>query len=492
MVIPLSCEIENYMNQQKIKTRSGITLVELLVVFAILGILIGVIIPVVRLSSGESKVNLGVSSAEVFVSGAIRDGQTRNGSALFFETHTSDLSRCNRLLKGRKRNNYRGEDETSYVIRGSNATFGGTEFLTFWFYNANPRKLAPLEKFKIQGYDGWFVIHRAIQLDRSGTGVGSRAGVDFGRAMSVVLCTPDGSNLRFNTSGGGTAFTPFALEHRNYFDSGSGVNLYSKSSIPEGDNLDFEDFANMEEKDRPNFWPPTIPLSYFRTNGINVTSSDFPKFQNGLPVGYLKFEVTQKPTINENEIFDFNESVSLFVDSSGVAGSNASQKHPNANFMQVGNALASLFDPNNERVNPDSPFRGNFFPRIDFDSNGNIERVFAPSFEGYQYFQNLFIGLHNFAKNTDAYMEFETDPSKDSNSIPKLVPFSPNGPLFFLVGEEGSTGRANGVVSPGDYWLMISPTSSNVSSELAEILVNPSGPTNGGDINASRFRALQY
>lgn len=455
-----------YNQRPIVPVNRGLTLVELLIAVAIIVAAMAIAVPVVRLISDDNKVAIASQEVRSFITAIAKKGSEDGRSCVIFERNANAPDYCYRLVEGRIRPNYQGEDLASYAVRGAEETvtipgIGDYEFQVFFFYNADVSKFVPFELFSLSGRDERYLIYKAFTTTTVG------AGPAWDRPTVKVFCAvmpedplgPNGGNsIASDHSSAPAKLDIFSASINSPFTwsdtTNIGLAVYRDTSATPG--------------------PPTDgPMQFFAADGSHINNAGS---SNRIPYGVLdtetqgysqvsqlfKFSVTQPPVIDELNFVELPESLAINL---GASGFGAGSLSTGDGILQGFTAFRQFAYQNNGTMpattdmslvsNKASPARTFFFPRIEFGSGGRIERVFAIS-----------PNMTNFVSVAGAGVV--------------NTPFQPSGDLFLLLGEvdpelrPSSNAASISIPSllPNDHWIVANGQNGSAKVITAETSVS--------------------
>ncbi|MDP1560550.1 MAG: type II secretion system protein [Pirellulaceae bacterium] len=453
--------------------RTGVTLVELLIVIGIMVAVMAVAIPVVRLTTNDNRVSMATQTVRSFLMEAAAAAE-RNGKAyVYLERNINAPNFCYRLYRGRPRPQYRGESETAYAIKAPNETVilpgvpggsppvmpGAMAFDVFYLFNADASRVRPYEYMTFRDRPEKYLVYQSFQMP---------AGVSMQGPVAKVYCRLDPQTPMSSASaqrsgmvpmGAGAEFETIGAAHNGWPAAATTVPQRAGGGGP----------AQFWPADRV-FYPATGPAN----------PADIPNFAGGSPGQFvsrlLAFEVSQSPMLDELNYLDLPQGMAIYLGGSGFGEEDTfffdgvpfqnSLPHIqfafNENLGALSDATISaavtneLQDPTFSFVkNENSPIRAEYYPRIEFEAGGRITRAFVMS---------------------PRYTAAGSVMVANSNKIARLGPIYPLSPLFLLIGEDNVQQRmALPVTAPvmaNDFWIMLGAQTSTPKVVKAQVGVN--------------------
>lgn len=454
-----SCSLSN-----RLRGRSGVTLVELMIVVAIMVAVMAVAIPVVRLTTNDNRVSLATQTVRSFLMEAAAAAERDGKSYVYFERNVNQPDYCYRLYRGRSRPLYRGESEVAYAIQAPAETVvlpgipGPMGFEVFYLFSADASRIRPYEILKMRDRPEKYLIYQSFQMPPNVSALGPVAKV-YCRVEPQTPLSPDSlqrSGLR--SMGLGGEFAPAGTPHTGW--------AAASTALPQ-----------RAGGGAATFWP--ADRVFYPPAGA-ATPGDIPNFDGGNPGQFTSrlfaFEVSQPPMLDELNYLDLPQGMAIYLGGSGfgeedsfIFNNAVFQNSPRHIQFAFNQNLAALSDAtvgaavNNELLDPtisfvknaDSPIRAEYFPRIEFEAGGRISRAMVMS---------------------PRYTAAGSAMVANSNKIARLGPHYPLSPLFLLVGEDNIVQRSalpiDAPILANDFWIMLGAQTSTPKIVKAEVGLN--------------------
>lgn len=422
--------------------RRAVTLIELLIVIAIIVSLMAVAVPVVRLATDGNKVATLAEEVRSFVSSVQSDAKLEGRGFLIFERNHNNPNLCYRIFRGKPRPDYRGEDFTSYAVPAGEETVEMTvgsipmslTCLTFYLYNADVGKVQAFQTLKLDGRMEAYKIMKARVMPASTDVVNQSVYRPVVKVFAAM-----------NYNGPGTSFSPFVPFSQTV-----------APLMPSGNWNDWNDaFSPNPSGVENDFWPPSPMWTNTSSNSSYDATNDFPN-ANSATFG---FSVTQPPYVDEMNFLTFPEGTALHLNMSGfdtegvnnpsIPGSSGLQgtvaqtqfafpvdledlESDTAAATTIHNETATpATDPaNNYMINlpPQSSVRTAYFPMVEFGAAGQIDRAYASS--------QLLTSMLSLGAD-----------------VVRTAPFSPSSPLYLHIGKDSN--RSSPILDKDDYLVVV-------------------------------------
>lgn len=477
--------------------RSGVSIVELLIVVGIMVAVMAIAIPVVRLTTNDNRVSLATQTVRSFLMEAAASAERDGKSYVFFERNINQPDYCYRLYRGRPRPLYRGESETAYAIKGPDEfvrlpgvpgvappvdTGGPMLFEVFYLFNADYTRIRPYEYLGLTGLPQKYLIFQAFRMRPDISTFGPVAKV-YCRLDPQMPVNPD-SGPRNNVK---------TIQHMGEFE------------LPTGARDGWTD-AETTYPQRAGgggalaYFRPADRIYYPPMGSANL--GDIPKFSGGNPGQFesrlFQFEISQAPMLDELNYLDLPQGMAIYLGGSGFAPNVPSDwefngagvavyKTPGIGHSRIGDADAFLYanqpfenskayiqfgaNPKLDEIfnipvnrvrdaislelssiTEDSLYRAEYYPRIEFDAGGRISRAFVMS-----------------PRYTNAGSRVVDDRSK----IARMGPLYPSTPLMLLIGEDDVLRRValppSAPIMSNDYWIMLGAQTSTPKVVKAQV-----------------------